>query len=45
MDEEFGQMLHAKRIEFIHPTKKELMIFSCETPKRFNEILQEYENH
>ena len=45
IDAEFGQMLHAYKIEFMHPTKNELMIFSCETPKRFNEILQEYENH
>ena len=45
IDADFGQMLHAYKIEFMHPTKKELMIFSCETPKRFNEILQEYENH
>ena len=45
IDADFGQMLHAHKIEFMHPTKKELMVFSCETPKRFNEILLEYENH
>lgn len=45
IDADFGQMLHAHKIEFMHPTKKELMVFSCATPKRFNEILLEYENH
>ena len=39
---DFGQMLHAKEIEFIHPTTKKLMSFSCDVPKEFNEILEKY---
>ena len=39
---DFGQMLHAKEIEFIHPTTKELMKFSCDVPKEFLEILEKY---
>ena len=38
----FGQMLHAKEIEFIHPTKKEKMHFECDAPKEFYEILAKY---
>lgn len=38
----FGQMLHAKRISFIHPTTKEKMTFECEVPEKFNEILNIY---
>lgn len=44
IDSEFGQMLHAKRIEFIHPTTKELVIFNAEVPDKFNEILNKYKN-
>ena len=39
---DFGQMLHAKEIEFVHPTTKELMKFSCDVPERFLEILEKY---
>ena len=39
---DFGQMLHAKEIEFIHPTTKEIMKFSCDAPKEFYEILEKY---
>ena len=39
---DFGQMLHAKEIEFIHPTTKELMKFSSDVPKEFLEILEKY---
>ena len=43
-DKEFGQMLHAKRIGFIHPVSGEYMDFSVEPPKRFLEILDIYKN-
>ena len=39
---DFGQMLHAKEIEFIHPTTGELMHFEAELPKEFIEILNKY---
>jgi len=39
---DFGQMLHAKEIEFIHPTTKEKMKFTCDAPKEFYEILDKY---
>ena len=39
---DFGQMLHAKEIEFIHPTTKKIMNFSCDAPKEFYEILEKY---
>ena len=38
----FGQMLHAKEIEFIHPSTKEKMKFTCDAPKEFYEILEKY---
>ena len=43
-DEEFGQMLHAKEIGFVHPITKEFMDFKVNPPKRFNEILEMYKN-
>ena len=36
-----GQYLHAKVIEFIHPTTKELMRFEAPLPKRFEDKLKE----
>ena len=39
---DFGQMLHAKEIEFIHPKTKEVMKFTCDAPKEFYEILEKY---
>ena len=39
---DFGQMLHAKEIEFIHPSTKEKMKFTCDAPKEFYEILEKY---
>lgn len=39
---EFGQMLHAKEIGFIHPTTKKHMTFKCDVPKEFTEILKEH---
>ena len=44
MDKEFGQMLHAKEIGFIHPITKEFLDFKVEPPKRFMEILDIYKN-
>ncbi len=35
-----GQLLHAKRIEFIHPRSKEKMEFSCELPDYFEDVLK-----
>ena len=43
-DSEFGQMLHAKEIGFIHPVTKEFLDFKKEPPVRFLEILEEYKN-
>lgn len=35
-----GQMLHAKKLGFIHPTKNEYIEFITELPEYFQEILQ-----
>lgn len=43
-DKEFGQMLHAKEIGFIHPITKEFLDFKVDPPKRFYEILDMYKN-
>ena len=43
-DKEFGQMLHAKEIGFVHPVTKEFMDFKVEPPVRFWEILEIYKN-
>jgi len=43
-DKEFGQMLHAKEIGFVHPITKEFMSFKVDVPQRFNEILEIYKN-
>lgn len=40
----FGQMLHAKEIEFIHPRTNKKMKFSCNVPKEFSNILEKYQN-
>ena len=42
IDEKFGQMLHAEKIGFVHPTTKEYMEFTAEPPKRLQEILNIY---
>ena len=42
IDKDFGQMLHAEKLGFIHPTTKEYMEFTAEPPKRFQEILNIY---
>ena len=39
---DFGQMLHAKEIEFIHPSTNKVMKFTCDAPKEFYEILEKY---
>lgn len=35
-----GQLLHAKRIEFIHPVTMQKMEFSCELPEYFEDVLK-----
>lgn len=42
VDESFGQMLHAEKLGFVHPTTKEYMEFTAPVPDRFNEILEMY---
>lgn len=41
---DFGQMLHAKEIGFIHPSTGKSMSFKCEPPKEFNDIVEMYRN-
>lgn len=43
-DSEFGQMLHAKEIGFIHPVTKEFIDFQVDVPIKFREILEIYKN-
>ena len=43
-DKDFGQMLHAKEIGFVHPITKEFMDFKVEPPLKFWEILEIYKN-
>ena len=43
-DREFGQMLHAKEIGFVHPVTHEFMDFRMEPPAKFWEILEIYKN-
>ena len=35
-----GQLLHAKKLEFIHPRTKEKMTFTCELPDYFQKVLK-----
>lgn len=42
--DEYGQMLHAGYIGFVHPIKKEFMEFSSPLEKRFLEILDSFKN-
>ncbi len=37
----FGQMLHAKSIEFVHPTTGRKMKIEAPLPKYFEDILKE----
>ena len=39
----YGQLLHAREITFIHPTTKEKMTFTSEPDSKFNEIMKIYE--
>lgn len=39
-----GQMLHAKILGFIHPTRKEYMEFSSELPGYFQELIEKLHN-
>ena len=43
-DKDFGQMLHAKEIGFVHPVTHEFMDFKVDPPKKFMEILEIYKN-
>ncbi len=44
IDKDFGQMLHAKEISFIHPRTNKKMTFSCDVPERFKEIVDIFKN-
>lgn len=39
-----GQMLHAKTLGFVHPTKNEYIEFTTELPKYFKEIIDKLRN-
>lgn len=39
----FGQMLHSKRIELIEPITNQKLVFECDPPVEFNEILKSCE--
>lgn len=41
-DVEFGQMLHAKVLGFVHPKTREYLEFTVDVPSRFKEILESY---
>jgi len=43
-DKDFGQMLHAREIGFIHPITHEFMDFQRDVPEKFKEILDKYKN-
>ncbi len=43
-DKEFGQLLHAAELGFIHPVTHEYMDFKVAVPDKFNEILEKYKN-
>lgn len=40
IDKDFGQMLHAEKIGFIHPTTNNYMEFTSPLPDKFKEILK-----
>lgn len=44
IDEKFGQMLHAEKLGFVHPTTKEYMEFVAPVPEKFNNILNKYKD-
>ena len=39
-----GQYLHAKKLTLVHPTSKEIMVFECELPLHFKEVIEELKN-
>ena len=41
-DSEFGQMLHAKVLGFVHPITKQYLEFVADVPLKFKEILDKY---
>ena len=41
---DYGQMLHAYYLGFVHPITKEFMEFTVDAPKEFNEILEMFKN-
>ena len=41
----FGQFLHSARLEFVHPIKKELLVFESPLPKEFNEFIETLETN
>ena len=43
IDPDFGQMLHAKTIGFIHPTTNKYMEFTSPVPEKFTEILKTFQ--
>ena len=43
-DKDFGQMLHAKELGFVHPITHEFMDFKVDVPDKFKEILEKYKN-
>ncbi len=45
IDKDFGQMLHAEKIGFVHPTTKEYMEFTAPLPDKFIKILEKYKNN
>ena len=44
VDSLFGQMLHARKIGFVHPRTHEYMEFTCESPEKFLDILEMYKD-
>lgn len=40
----FGQMLHASKISFVHPRTNKKMTFEADVPKEFKDILSKFEN-
>ncbi len=44
-DKDFGQMLHAKTLGFVHPNTGKYMEFSVDVPLKFKEILLKYKNN
>ena len=41
-DQNFGQMLHAQTIGFIHPITKQYLFFTSNPPQKFIEIQNKY---